>query len=447
MSALITRLPVTSFSRAHGSLICNTVEVAYDDLRAEGYIKSRAGAGRFVADDLKLDTLSPRHDSAPSALPVLAAFGQRAQKIEMTEKDAVAIDFRYGHPDLDGDVARDWHRELVTVTAREPSLDAFTYGDPQGHIELRRAIAGYLNRARGVRADPSQIIVVNGSQQGLDLVARVMLEPGERAAIEDPHYLGARAVFQTLGATLLSRPVDGHGMVVPRSAARLAYVTPSHQFPTGVVMSMGRRVELLRWAETNNAYLIEDDYDSEFRFDGPPLQAIFGLGASDRTIYLGTFSKVLFPALRLGYLVVPPPLVDAMRGAKWLADRHSPTLEQRALAHYIESGRFERAVRRARTRNMNRRRALVDALAQVRPRLELTGTSAGLHLMATLPDTSLAALDALIGRARAAGLGLYSTARYHWTTAPRPSLLFGFSTLTEPTIRRGIDQLQSMLGR
>ena len=286
---------------------------------------------------------------------------------------------------------------------------------------------------------------MSGSQQGLDLVARLLVEPGDRVAIEDPHYLGARAAFQAAGAHLVTCPVDEHGMRKPTQPARLAYVTPSHQFPTGVVMSIQRRLDLLRWADAENAFVIEDDYDSEFRFDGPPLQAIHGLGASDRTIYLGTFSKVLFPALRLGYLVVPDSLIDAVRGGKWITDRHSPTLEQLALANYITSGRFERALRRARVRNMKRRQALVDALDALTIDHELTGTSAGLHLMATFPGLSHAELDAAIERAARAGVGIYSAARYHLHGPSRASLLFGYSTLSERHIEYGIEVLTPLL--
>lgn len=425
----------------------NTVEVAFDDLRAEGYITSRPGAGRFVAEDIVLDPLTPTPSTRSTPAPVLTAFARRAQKLDLSAatNTKVSIDFRYGHPDLDGRIADDWHHEIAAITNAAPTLDALTYGDPQGHPDLRGAISGYLQRARGIHASAEQIVVVSGSQQGLDLVARLLVEQNDPVAIEDPHYLGARAVFQAAGARLVSCPVDEQGLVIPTQPARLAYVTPSHQFPTGVVMSIQRRLDLLRWANAANAFVIEDDYDSEFRFDGPPLQAIHGLAASNRTIYLGTFSKILFPALRLGYLVVPDSLIDAVRGAKWIADRHSPTVEQLALANYIASGRFERALRRGRVRNMKRRRALVDALARLGIEHTLSGTSAGLHLMATFPELSLSDLDAAIARAADAGIGIYSAARYYLREDRRASLLFGYSTLGERTIERGIETLAPLL--
>ncbi len=439
-------LPASRALAASLEIARNTVEVAFDDLRAEGYITSRPGAGRFVAEDLVLDQLTPSSSKTTSSPPALTPFGQRARNVDLGSPAgaAIDIDFRYGHPDLDGRIADDWRQEIAGVTSTM-TLDTLTYGDPQGHPDLRRAVAGYLSRARGINASAESIVVVSGSQQGLDLIARLLVAPGDPIAIEDPHYLGARAVLQAAGARLVTCPVDEQGMLIPTRPARLAYVTPSHQFPTGVVMSVQRRLDLLRWADSENAFVIEDDYDSEFRFDGPPLQAIHGLAASNRTIYLGTFSKVLFPALRLGYLVVPDSLIDAVRGAKWITDRHSPTLEQLALAHYIASGRFERALRRARVRNMRRRRALVDALDNLTIDHELSGASAGLHLMATFPGLSTAELDAAIERAARAGIGIYSAARYHLRQPSRARLLFGYSTLSERRIERGIEALTPLL--
>ena len=273
-----------------------------------------------------------------------------------------STDFRYGDLAAADFPLLAWRKAVTAaLLRRRPRL---RYGDPCGSPDLRTALQGYLWRARGLRCEPDQIVVVNGSQQGIDLCARLLLDPGDRVVMEDPGYNLARQAFPAAGAEVIPVAVDREGMRTGElPAARLAYATPSHQFPLGSVMSAGRRRDLLAWARRTGAYVVEDDYDSEYRFDIapiPPLQALDGAG---RVIYLGTVSKTLSPTLRLGYLVVPTALSAIFAEAKRLTDRHTPSLEQEALADLIGSGGYERHVRRVRRRNGERRAALLAALS------------------------------------------------------------------------------------
>jgi GntR family transcriptional regulator / MocR family aminotransferase len=250
-----------------------------------------------------------------------------------------------------------------------------------------------------------------------------------------------------LGARLLRVPVDAGGLdttkLPPADARpRLAYVTPCHQFPTGVIMPLERRLALLRWATRMDAWVVEDDYVSEFRYEGDPLEALQSLDRDERAIYMGSFSKTLFPALRVGYLVLPRPLVRPFLAAKWAADRFSAPLFQEALADFITSGQFERYLRRAGARNAARRRALIEALRQhFGNRVEIAGENTGVHLVVWLHDVRPRDLDALIARADRAGVGIYSVAPSYAEPPPRPGLLFGYAALTEAEIRAGIRRL------
>ena len=273
--------------------------------------------------------------------------------------------FRPGMPAFDGFPFEEWSR-YVARRWRNPATDLLGYGDAAGYRPLREAIARHLAVARGVRCDAGQVVIVAGSQQALDLAARVLLDPGDAVWIEEPGYLGARAALAAAGAKLVPVPVDAEGLdvaagVALQRAAAMAYVSPSHQYPLGVTMSLSRRLALLEWARAAGAWVLEDDYDSEYRYAGRPLAALQGLDGDGRVIYLGTFSKVMLPSLRLGYLVLPPDLVDAFVAARAIADRHSPSVEQAALADFIVDGQLDRHIRRMRMLYAERQAALVDA--------------------------------------------------------------------------------------
>ncbi len=324
------------------------------------------------------------------------------------------------------------------------------YGHPSGYRPLREEIAAYLGAARAVRCVWEQVIVVSGSQQALDLAARVLLDPGDAAWVEDPGYAGARGALTGAGARLVPVPVDEEGLRVSAGMARcadarLAHVSPSHQYPLGATMSLPRRLELLAWASRAGSWVIEDDYDSEFRYTGRPVEALQGLDAEGRVIYVGTFSKVLSPALRLGYLVVPPDLVDPFTAARELADRHAPTVEQATLARFIAEGHFARHVRRMRALYAERQVALVSAAARDLPGLVDVGPAeAGMHLVGWLPadaDDREASRRAEAGGVEANALSLYGIEPLR-----RGGLLLGYAAVDEAGIRDGVRRLAAALG-
>jgi GntR family transcriptional regulator/MocR family aminotransferase len=365
---------------------------------------------------------------------------------------AVAVDFRYGPTALD-DFPRQIWRRLLSRAARETAAPHLDYGATAGLPELREAICDYLTHSRAVSCRPDQIIVVHGSQQALALTGEVLLDPGDRVLVEEPGYPGATLSFFAAGATVVPGAVGSEGLDVRALAAtmrrvRLAYVTPSHQFPVGVIMTLARRLALLEWAERTGAWIFEDDYDSEFRYGVRPVESLQGLDRNERVIYAGTFSKVLFPSLRLGYLVVPPPLVAPFRAAKALADTGTGGLEQRALARFIRDGHFDRHLRRVRARNGQRRAALVAALDEhVGDRVEVLGANAGLHVMLRLRDVPLAQESELIADAERAGVRVYTPARFYCAPRDRPEaeLVLGYAPLSLAQIRRGVARLAGVL--
>jgi GntR family transcriptional regulator/MocR family aminotransferase len=455
------RLPSTRTLARDLGVSRNTVLLAYEQLLAEGYAVGQTGSGTYVAasspDAMLATTRMPSQTPQPPVpLPCrLSAYGQRVTEqaaglFPVTNPAPQRYDFRYGVPAV-AEFPQEIWRRLLARRARLASLRSLHYGPPEGYQPLREAIADYLRRARAVSCEADQVVVVNGSQQALDLAARLLLDPGDQVVIEEPHYQGARQAFLAAGAHLLTVPVDSEGLVaraLPEATARvrLAYVTPSHQFPSGAIMSLSRRLALLAWAEGSGAYIVEDDYDSEFRYSGQPVEAMQGLDRSGRVIYVGTFSKVLFPALRLGYLVLPRPLVASFTMAKWLTDRHTTTLEQEVLTDFIRDGHFERHLRRARARNAARRTALLDALHRfLGERVEIAGANTGMHVLVWLHTVTPAQVAGLIEAAEGVGVGLYSVAPYYLKPPPRAGFLLGYTAMSEEEIRAGIQRLAALL--
>ena len=315
-----------------------------------------------------------------------------------------------------------------------------------GSVALREAICSHLRRSRAVSCDPSQVLIVNGSQQALNLISRVLIEPGDSVAIEDPGYQGTREVLDASGARLRPVPVDRDGLDPTKlpAGARLAFVTPSHQFPTGAILPLARRVALLDWAKRTRAAIVEDDYDGEFRYAGQPLESLQGLDGGARVIYLGTFSRTVFAALRIGYIVAPKSLVRALTSAKWLSDRHTATLEQETLAEFISCGMYERYLRRVRHRNARRREALLEAMRKyLGDRIEVSGDGAGAHVVLWL--SGRVAEQALITGAAARGVGVYPVSPYFLKPPARSGLMLGYSRLPETQIREGIRRLSEVL--
>lgn len=452
------KLPPTRSVAASLKLARNTVLEAYEQLAAEGYLAARHGSGTFVAPDLPERSLQAppgpgerRAGGGRASEASLSAFGARVLSGEVPrqmrrEEGDNPYEFRYGTPSLE-EFPMDAWRTLTKRVLDYPPRELLGYGPTEGLPALREALARYLQRARGVRCSAEQIIMVNGSQQALDLTARALLDPGDVVALEEPCYPGARAVFTANGAMLAPVPCDGEGILVERmpGRARLAYVTPSHQFPSGAVMSAARRLELLAWAHRCGAVVVEDDYCSEFRYEGRPLAALQGLDEGERVIYTGTMSKVLLPALRLGYMVVPTALQGAIAGTKWLTDRHVALLYQAVLALFIEEGHFERHLRRMRKLYGRRRATMLEAFATYfGERAVISGTEAGIHILVRIADIDA---EDFIARARGQGVGIYSAASYY-TGSPPPGATFimGYSSVDEAGIREGIRLLAKVAG-
>jgi GntR family transcriptional regulator/MocR family aminotransferase len=446
------RLPSTRTLAADLGVSRNTVMLAYEQLAAEGYVVGRQRSSTAVAGKMVAGAAMPTASSETKSAPRLSAYARRlsanpAVPSSFSLRTGLRYDFRYGRPAID-EFPREIWRRLLAARARRATRDTLGYGSPAGHAPLRQALAEYLNRSRGLACDGEQIVIVNGSQQGIDLVARVLLDPGDTAVVEDPGYPGATIPFEAAGARLVRIAVDAQGLDVSRlpTAARLAYVTPCHQFPSGVIMPLERRLALLDWARRSDAWIIEDDYVSEFRYEGSPLEALQALDHDGRVVYAGTFSKTLFPALRLAYLVLPRALVRPFLAAKWAADRFSPMLAQEALADFIASGQFERYLRRAGARNASRRRTLIGALRQhFGERIEVAGENTGVHLMVWLNDVRPRELESIISRAARAGVGLYSIEPYFARAPNRAGLLFGYASLSEAEIRAGVRVLAEIL--
>jgi GntR family transcriptional regulator / MocR family aminotransferase len=449
------RLPATRALANALAISRNTVMNAYAQLLAEGYIEGEVGSGTYVARTLPDELLQARaHTTEGQQLPrvgqALSRRGARlaSNQVPMSGFSTEFIAFRPGLPALDAFPYELWAR-LVARRWRRPQRSLLGYGDPTGYGPLREAIAAYLGEARAVRCQAQQVIVVAGSQQALDLTARMLLDEGDAAWIEDPGYLGARGALLGAGAQLIPVPVDDEGLDVASGAvasqnARLIYVTPSHQYPYGVTMSLRRRLALLEWASQASAWVLEDDYDSEYRYAGRPLAALQGLDGEGRVIYLGTFSKVLFPALRLGYMIVPPDLVDAFATARALVDRHSPAVDQAALADFINAGHFARHIRRMRALYAERQALLVDAARhELSGLLEVHSAEAGMHLVGWLP----AGVDDVEASRRAAayGVGAPPLSMYSLRPLRRGGLLLGYTAVGDREIRDGMQRLAKAL--
>lgn len=450
-----TPVPPSRILAAELACSRNVVTLAYDQLLAEGYLQSRRGSGTFVAPGLKRQRLAEADAPRRSRPKHLSAFSERL--LAETDRQRIAwqrraqlppYDFWYGRPPL-ADFPHDTWCRLLGRAARQATLRRLDYGEPAGAPELREAIAGYLQRARGVLCGADEVIVVNGFQQALDLTARVLLNSGDAVVVEEPHYRPARVAFQAVGAEIRGVRVDADGLSVadlPHENARLIYVTPSHQFPTGAVLPLPRRLDLLAWARRRDAYVLEDDYNGEYRYAGRAVETLRGLDEHERVLYAGTFSKAMFPALRIGYLVLPPPLVQPFVMAKTLADAGGPSVVQLALAEFIAGGHFERHVRRARARNAARRQVMVEAIERhLGDRVEIVGANAGLHVMLRLRDIPMRKLRDLRHRAEEQGVGVYSAAPFYLDPPAGGALLLGYASLTEAEIREGIRRLGAVL--
>ncbi len=442
-----TRLASTRELATHYGLSRGTIVNAFDQLKAEGYLEGSVGSGTYVSKVLpdELFAVARATGGKPrgreEAKWSLSGYGQRVSLFGNLEPRPSRA-FRANMPALDLFPTTLW-AQVAARRLRRVSINLLVGCDPMGYLPLRQAVAEYLSTSRGVRCVPEQVAIVSGVQEALDLLARLLLNPGDRVCMEDPGYPGAAAVFQAAGAKVAALAVDGEGMILhPRAlrGARLVYVTPGHQFPLGITMSLTRRLQLLDLAAKSGALILEDDYDSEFRYAGRPVAAMQGLDRRGLVLFAGSFSKVLFPSLRLGYLVVPSDLIDKVSATLSITSRHAPLVEQAILCDFIIEGHFGRHLRRMRQVYAERLSVLQEsAREKLAGLLEIMGIEAGLQTAAWL----CSGLDGETAAAAASLRGVEVTplSRYCQSRSARECLQLGFAAVDPNEIRRGVREL------
>lgn len=436
-----TRLPSTrTLARALG--VSRTVTTsAYDELFAEGYLEGRRGSGTYVGSDLP--SLPPPRPPMPDAAPRWLLNEPRVAREEPDSPQTIA--FRLGTPSISSLSPRIWREAWRTVTSR-PLPDS--YGALDADPALRTALALYLGRSRGLACTPEDILITAGATHALGLIARACLTPGDTVGFEEPGYPAARRILQAKGGRILPVPLDDDGMQVERlphgtSAPPLVYTTPSHQYPLASRLSVSRRIALLSWAQANDSLIVEDDYDSEFRFDASPLPALASLDSAGRVAYIGTFSKVLTPALRVGYLVAPPLLRQSIEQLQYLTDEYVSWPLQQMLAAFISHGHLDHHIRRMRQQYARKRHTIAQTLAPIAHLAELRGLEAGLHAYLELrPDLNAQSVAQL---ARKRGVLVTVLDRYYLGTPDRSGLLLGYGSLDLPDIIRGATILAEVI--
>ncbi|MDQ3064275.1 MAG: PLP-dependent aminotransferase family protein [Acidobacteriota bacterium] len=435
-----------------------TVVNAYDQLLAEGYIEGVSGSGTYVAsvlpeEMLEIQVKRQQNNANSKSRATISKRGERLASFNLANLRPSRTDrnfsaFHYGVPAIDAFPFDVWSR-LTTRRLQRVPASLFGSGNPAGFTPLREAVAAYLQTARAVRCKPEQVIIVAGAQQALALTAQILIDEKDVVWMENPCYLGARNVFAAAGAKIVSVPIDAEGFdlsfaLKANKNARLVCVTPSHQYPLGLTMSLSRRLALIEWARANDSWIIEDDYDSEFRYSGRPFASLQGLDETGRVIYVGTFSKTIFPALRLGYMVVPESLVDVFAAARALSDGHSPSIDQAVLTDFIEEGHFSRHVRRMRFLYAERQAALVDAAKKdLTGLLEVNADEAGMHLIGWLPagvNDRTACEKALTQGVEVTPLSAYSS-----EPLTRGGLVLGYTAFSTGQIKNAVRRLVKAL--
>nr|WP_225737326.1 PLP-dependent aminotransferase family protein [Dyella acidiphila] len=434
-----TQLPPTRELADELELSRTTVLAAYEQLRAEGFIAGRVGSGSYVSN---LQARPVNHHDAATAIAAPSRYAQRAREVRDWDIPRIhrglRYNLQYGNPLINPALNNAWGREL----ARAAAYTRLSVNEVAGFSALRKQTCDYLARRRGVQASPDDVMIVSGTQQAIDLAARVLLNEGDRVVLEEPHYFGAHQVLKAHGAELIAVRTDHDGIVcgeLPEQPPRLIYVTPSHQFPTGSILSLPRRKELLHYAQHHQCWIIEDDYDGEFSYESHPMPAMRSLDDSDRVIYIGTFSKVMFGGLRLAYMVLPAALHGDFCNAKYLNDMACPVIEQAALAHFMEDGGFERHLRLARKELKIRREALIAGLRQhAGDRVDIADTPAGMHLVVWLRNYDADQCEALIAYAHDQGLGLYPVAPLYLHAPAQPGLMLGYCGVSVAELREAM---------
>lgn len=451
------RLPSTRELARASAVSRNTVTAAYEQLIAEGYLETRNGSGTFVSEKIPEELLhaKARQNQTEQKNKTIRGLSERGKLIARTPVNFPLtpnrlLPFAPGLPSAEDFPYEIWAK-IAARQLRRSARNLPGYGDPAGFRPLREHIAAYLGTARAVKCSAEQVVIVSGAQQAVDLTARILLGAGDQVWTEDPGYLGARGALLAAGAEIVPVPVDEQGIDVEAGRriapnAKLICVTPSHQYPLGITMSFARRLALLDWANSSGAWILEDDYDSEFRYETRPVASLQGLDDEAGVIYVGTFSKILSPALRIGYIVAPPDLVDAFIAGKALLDRQSPIFEQMILADFFSEGHFARHVRRMRNLYEKRRNAFISAVRrELSGHLEISPSAAGLHLVGWLNEGS----DDLeiARRARENGVDCEPLAALSSGTSERPGLVLGYAAFDEKQIERGIRKLATVLNK
>jgi GntR family transcriptional regulator / MocR family aminotransferase len=446
-----TRLPATRDLAKQYHLARGTVVSAFEQLKAEGYVDGAVGAGTYVSRTLPAQMPQPGRATQVQPLiskktkPTLSDYSRRARLFPNYELRPIRA-FRSHLPALDRFPTAIWAK-ITARRWREVSRTLLMGCDPLGYAPLRQALSEYLSTSRGVNCAPEQIAIVSGLQEVLDFLGRILLSPGDPVCMENPGYTGAALAFQAYGAKIVACDLDDEGVrleQLPRRGVRLLYITPAHQFPLGTTMSVARRLQILEWARKSASVIFEDDYDSEFRFSGRPIPALQGLDRHGLVLYAGSFSKVLFPGLRLGYVVLPADLVSAFEAAKSLTSRHSPILDQVVLSEFIRDGYFARHIRRMRQLYGERLSILLETAGRhLAGLLTISDVEAGLQTVGWL-------CGGLIGESVAAAASRHNVdvtpvSRYRVGRAIPEALQLGFAAIDEREIQRGVRELAIVL--
>jgi GntR family transcriptional regulator / MocR family aminotransferase len=443
-----SHLPATRDLAQQYQLSRGTIVNAIEQLKSEGYVQARMGSGTYVSKILPDELLQLAGDANLQPQPArrttprrISLYAKRVHLFPNYETRATRA-FRPNLPALDLFPATLW-AQVAARRLRSVSTNFLMGCEPLGYLPLRRAISEYLSASRGVQCVPEQVAIVSGAQEAFDLVARLFLNPGDRVCVENPGYIGAATVFQSLGAKLSHVPLDDEGMKLRENTlrgARLVYVTPGHQFPLGITMSLPRRLQLLESARTHGALILEDDYDSEFRYSGRPVPALQGLDRYGSVLFTGSFSKVLFPSLRLGYLVIPSDLVDSVSAALSITRRHAPLMEQAVLCDFISLGHFGRHLRRMRQIYAERLSVLLQCARQnLTGLLEISGVEAGLQTVGWLQREVNGESAALAAAKR--NVEVTPLSRYSHGNVAAAGLQLGFAAVDVKEIRRGVQDL------
>ncbi len=442
-----TRLPATRDLARQYRLARGTVVNAFDQLKSEGYVQGSVGSGTYVNKILPEELLHVAPSEGPT-LPVQRRQRRRlsdyARRVKLFPNFEIRPSraFRTNMPALDLFPTTLW-AQVAARRLRRASASLLLGCGPMGYPPLRQAVAGYLSTSRGVKCVADQVVIVSGVQEAIDIAARLFVNPGDRVCMENPGYPGAAIAFKAAGARISAISVDDEGMRMPGAnmhGSRLIYVTPGHQFPLGVTMSVARRLQLLDWSAKSGALVLEDDYDSEYRYAGRPVPALQGLDRRGLVLFTGSFSKVLFPSLRVGYLVVPPDLIDYVAATLSVTNRHAPLLEQAVLCDFITEGHFGRHLRRMREMYAQRLSLLLEsAKHSLGGLLEISGVEAGLQTAGWLRRGLNA--EQVAAAAATRGVEVTPLSRYHQGAAPREGLQLGFAAVDSKEIRRGVREL------